>query len=212
MRIGVPGEFHEDRWQHSLANHYPTDLRPVSFRCSNRSLARQPLSTSASTPSPRHPSAIPVPSQRYPRIIPAPSPPGKSVFYRILADSGPFSWTSRCSLGAPVGLRHGDLAYRCFRAISAWRSSHLSALRHGDPAQRCLRGIPAWQRGYLSGLRHGHPAQRYLRAILAWQSVLLSGIRHDKLVHRYPRGIILWRSQTGHLPLLVHEIGFFHGR
>ena len=47
--------------------------------------------------------------------------------------------------------------------------------------------------------------------VIAWQSVLLSGIRHDKLVHRYPRGIILWRSQTGHLPLLIHEIGLFHG-
>ena len=47
--------------------------------------------------------------------------------------------------------------------------------------------------------------------VIAWQSVLLSGIRHDKLVHRYPRGIILWRSQTGHLPRLIHEIGFFHG-
>ena len=42
MRIGVPGEFHEDRWQHSLANYYPTDLRPVSFRCHNRSSARRP--------------------------------------------------------------------------------------------------------------------------------------------------------------------------
>ena len=167
----------------------------------------------------------------------------------MLADSGPFSWTSRCSLGALVGLRHGDqltegseafqrrpawrtftqpiskrflsgvitglrhgdLAYRCFRAISAWRSGGLRALRHGDPAQRCLRGIPAWQRGLLSALRHGDPAYRCLSGILAWQSVLLSGIRHDKLVHRYPRGIILWRSQTGHLPLLIHEIGFFHG-
>ena len=209
-----------------VADHPPTDLKTVSFRCHNRSSARRPCPEgprvipapslrhlrAIPVPSPHNPRAIPVLSPHHPRAIPASSPPGKSVFYRMLADSGPFSWTSRCSLGAPVGLRHGDLAYRCFRAISAWRSSHLSALRHGDPAQRCLRGIPAWQRGYLSGLRHGHPAQRYLRAILAWQSVLLSGIRHDKLVHRYPRGIILWRSQTGHLPVLIHEIGFFHGR
>ena len=113
--------------------------------------------------------------------------------------------------GVITGLRHVDLAYRCFRAISAWRSSHLSALRHGDPAYRCLSGILAWQSVLLTGLWHGDPAQRCLRGISAWQSVLLSGIRHDKLVHRYPRGIILWRSQTGHLPLLVHEIGLFHG-
>ena len=65
-------------------------------------------------------------NMRHPRAIPAPSQPGKSVFYRMLADSGPFSWTSRCSLGAPVGLRHGDLAYRCFRAISACRTIQLS--------------------------------------------------------------------------------------
>ena len=50
-----------------------------------------------------------------------------------------------------AGLRHGDPAYRCFRAISAWRSSHLSALRHGDPAQRYPRGIILWrsQTGHL---------------------------------------------------------------
>ena len=109
------------------------------------------------------------------------------------------------------------------RTIPARQNGHLSALRHGNPAQRYLRGILVWRtipqpisKRFLScvitGLRHGDPAQRYLRAILAWQSVLLSGIRHDKLVHRYPRGIILWRSQTGHLPVLIHEIGFFHGR
>ncbi len=81
-------------------------------------------------------------AQRQPSAIPALSPPGKSVFYRMLADSGPFSWTSRCSLGAPVGLRHGDLAYRCFRSISAWRSSHLSALRHGDPCPEVSQRHP----------------------------------------------------------------------
>ena len=141
-------------------------------------------------PSPRHPRTIPVPSQCYPRAIPASSPPGKSVFYRMLADSGPFSWTSRCSLGAPVGLRHGDLAYRCFIAISAWQSSHLSALRHGDPAYRCLSGILAWQSVLLTGLWHGDPAQRCLRCISAWRTItqpiskrFLSGVitalRHD---------------------------------
>ena len=71
--------------------------------------------------------------------------------------------------GVITGLRHVDLAYRCFRAISAWRSSHLSALRHGDPAQRCLRGIPAWQRGLLSALRHGDHAHRYFSGIPAWR-------------------------------------------
>ena len=124
-------------------------------------------------------------NMRHPRIIPAPSPRGKTVFYRMLADSGPFSWTSRCSLGAPVGLRHGDLAYRCFRAISAWRSSHLSALRHGDPADRYFRGIPAWRTipqpisdrslfGVITGLRHVDLAHRYSSAIPTCRTIQLS--------------------------------------
>ena len=184
-----------------VANHPPTDLKTVSFRCHNRSSARRPCPEgprvipapslrhlrAIPVPSPHNPCAIPVLSPHHPRAIPASSPPGKSVFYRMLADSGPFSWTSRCSLGAPVGLRHGDPVHRHLRAISTWQSIFLTRLRHGDLTHRYFRGIPAWQ------------------------SVLLSGIRHDKLVHRYPRGIILWRSQTGHLPLLIHEIGLFHG-
>ena len=77
MRIGVPGEFHEDRWQHSLANYYPTDLRPVSFRCHNRSSARRPCpqvlqshlrvaKQSSIGPSARRP--CPEVSQRHPRV------------------------------------------------------------------------------------------------------------------------------------------------
>ena len=123
---------------------------------------------------------------RHPRATPAPSQPGKSVFYRMLADSGPFSWTSRCSLGAPVGLRHGD------------------------PAQRCLRGIPAWQTipqpiskrflsGVITALRHGNPCpqvpQRHPRAILL------------ALSPRYPRIIPAW--QIGLLPNLGRFGAFF---
>ena len=83
--------------------------------------------------------------------------------------------------GVITGLRHRDPAHRFFRAISAWRSSHLSALRHGDPAHRYFRGIPAWRTipqplskrflsGVITGLRHGDPvqkAQRQPRAISA---------------------------------------------
>ena len=123
---------------------------------------------------------------RHPRATPAPSQPGKSVFYRMLADSGPFSWTSRCSLGAPVGLRHGD------------------------PAQRCLRGIPAWQTipqpiskrflsGVITALRHGNPCpqvpQRHPRAILL------------ALSPRYPRIIPAW--QIGLLPNVGRFGAFF---
>ena len=112
-----------------------------------------------------------------------------------------------------VGLRHGDLAYRCFRAISAWRSSHLSALRHGDPAQRCLRGIPAWRTipqpiskrflsGVITGLRHGDPSYSHLSGILAWQSVLLTGLRH---------GHPAYRPLRGRLPCAVKAFGPHRG-
>ena len=106
-----------------VADHPPTDLKTVSFRCHNRSSARRPC-------------------------------------------------------------------HRFFRAISAWRSSHLSALRHGDPAQRCLRGIPAWQRGYLSGLRHGAPSHNHLSGIPAWRRGLLSACWHGTLAHRCLGGIL----------------------
>ena len=119
---------------------------------------------------------IPAPSPHHPRAIPAPSQPGKSVFYRMLADSGPFSWTSRCSLGAPVGLRHGAPSHNHLSGIPAWRSSHLSALRHGDPVHRHLRAISTWQSSHLSALRHGDPAQRYPRGIILWRDGLKSVI------------------------------------
>ena len=51
--------------------------------------------------------------------------------------------SDRSLFGVITGLRHVDLAHRFFRAISAWRSSHLSALRHGDPTYRCPSGILA---------------------------------------------------------------------
>ena len=172
---------HHPRAIPARRDHHPTDLKTVSFRCHNRSSARRPCPEgprvipapslrhlrAIPVPSPHNPRAIPVLSPHHPRAIPASSPPGKSVFYRMLADSGPFSWTSRCSLGAPVGLRHGDLAYRCFRAISAWRSSHLSALRHGDLAYRCFRAISTWQSVLLTGLWNGHLAHRCLSGLLA---------------------------------------------
>ena len=69
--------------------------------------------------------------------------------------------------GVITGLRHGDLAYSCFRAISAWQSSHLSALRHGDPVYRHLRAISTWQSVLLTGLWNGHLAHRCLSGLLA---------------------------------------------
>ena len=50
-----------------VADHPPTDLKTVSFRCHNRSSARRPCPEGHQS----HPCAIPAPSSRYPRIIPA---------------------------------------------------------------------------------------------------------------------------------------------
>ena len=147
MRIGVPGEFHEDRWQHSLANYYPTDLRPVSFRCHNRSSARRPClqvlqshlrvaKQSSIGPSARRP--CPEVSQRHPRVA-----KGLSI------------GSSARPPRPEVSQSHPRVAKR-------------SSIRHS--ARQTCPQVPQ---------RH-HPVAR--------------------------------RSQTGHLPLLIHEIGFFHGR
>ena len=76
-----------------VANHPPTDLRPVSFRCHNRSSARRPC---------------PQVLQCHPHV---PNNPTISL--------------KPASNRTSTGLRHGYLAHRFFRAISAWRSSHL---------------------------------------------------------------------------------------
>ena len=120
-------------------DHHPTDLKTVSFRCHNRSSVRRPClqvlqshlrvaKQSSIGPSARRP--CPQIFQRHPRVADHPQPISK----RFLS-------------GVITGLRHRDPAHRFFRAISAWRSSHLSALRHGDPAQRYPRGIILWRDG-----------------------------------------------------------------
>ena len=97
-------------------------------------------------------------SPRYTSTIPTLSPRGETITQPI---------SKRFLSGVITALRHGDLAYRCFRAISAWRSSHLSALRHGDPVYRHLRAISTWQSVLLTGLWNGHLAHRCLSGRLA---------------------------------------------
>ena len=148
----------------------------------------------------------------HPRATPAPSQPGKSVFYRMLADSGPFSWTSRCSLGAPVGLRHGDPAQRCLRGIPAWQtipqpiskrflSGVITALRHGDPCPQVPQRHPP---AILLALSPRYPriipapsprgetitqpiSKRFLFGVI-------TGLRHVDLAQRCLRGISVWRD------------------
>ena len=66
-----------------------------------------------------------------------------------------------------TGLRHGDLAHRCFRGILAWRNGLVSDLRHSDPTHRYLRDILACRNGLVSDLWHSNPAHRCLSGILA---------------------------------------------
>ena len=126
---------------------------------------------------------------------------GGSTAWRIITQ--PIS--DRSLFGVITGLRHVDLAHRFFRAISAWRSSHLSALRHGDLAYRCFRAISAWRSSHLSALRHGDPAQRCLRGIPAWRTItqpiskrflsgVITGLRHGDPAYRCLSGIPTWQT------------------
>ena len=56
-------------------------------------------------------------SPHHPRTIPASSQRGETITQPI---------SKRFLSGVITGLRHGDLAYRCFRAISACRTIQLS--------------------------------------------------------------------------------------
>ena len=128
---------------------------------------------------------------------------GGSTAWRIITQ--PIS--DRSLFGVITGLRHVDLAHRFFRAISAWRSSHLSALRHGDPVYRHLRAISTWQSSHLLSLRHGDPAHRYFRGIPAWRTIpqpiskrflsgVITGLRHGDLAYRYSSAIPTCRTIT----------------
>ena len=137
---------------------FATSICPIkkSSRSEYEASPRHPRAIPA--PYHHHPRAIPPPSPRHPRAILAPSPRGETITQPI---------SKRFLSGVITGLRHGDLAYMCFRAISAWRSSHLSALRHGDPVYRHLRAISTWQSVLLTGLWNGHLAHRCLSGLLA---------------------------------------------
>ena len=145
-----------------MADHPPTDLKTVSFRCHNRSSA-------------------PRPAHRRLRGSPAPSQRGETITQPV---------SKRFLSGVITGLRHGDPSYSHLSGILAWQSVLLTGLWHSDLAHRRLSGILAWRSVLLTGLRHGHPAQRYLRAIPVWRNGLLSGLRHGTPAHRCLSGIL----------------------
>ena len=149
MKIGVPGEFHEDRWQRTAED----SERCVLPRTREEGGAHQiqviacqrVLLTGLRHGSPAH---------KCSRAIPA-------------WQTGTEPMPNRSMNSAMGTLRHGHLAHRYLSGILAWRRGLLTGLRHGTPAHRYLRAISAWLSVLLTGLRHGHPAHRYLRGILA---------------------------------------------
>ena len=160
MKIGVPGEFHEDRWQRTAED----SERCVLPRTREEGGAHQiqviacqrVLLTGLRHGSPAH---------KCSRAIPA-------------WQTGTEPMPNRSMNGAMGPLRHGSPAHRYLRAIPAWQTgtepmpnrsmnSALGPLRHGTPAHRYLRAISAWLSVLLTGLRHGHPAHKHLGGILA---------------------------------------------
>ena len=136
MKIGVPGEFHEVRWQRTeedserlCSRAHGKRAGPIGYKLSR---GKGGLLTALWHGDHAH---------RYFRAIPA------------------------CRNGLVSDLRHSDPAHRYLSAIPAWQNRHLSSLRHGHPAHKYLRGISAWQSRHLSSLRHGHPVYRYSSAI-----------------------------------------------
>ena len=118
MRVGVPGEFHEDRWQRT-AEDYERRVIPRTREAGGTTRIQVIAWLSVLQTALRH---------------------GHPA-YRCL--SGILAWRR----GLLSALWHGDPAHRCLRYIPAWRRGLLSALWHGDPTHRYLSGILAWQRG-----------------------------------------------------------------
>ena len=128
MKIGVPGEFHEDRWQRTAEDSErhviprtreasgPSDTSyRVAKRSSDRSSARGPC---------------PQVLQSHPRVA-------KGVFWLVFG-------TATMPTGAPEPSPRGE-------------GGLLAGLRHGNHAHRYLRGILAW-RGGSSGRSSARPA------------------------------------------------------
>ena len=126
MRIGVPGEFHEDRW-------------PRTAEDSERLV--DPAHTGSVRS--RLPSSAPVKENLWiPRTRKAEGAhriqviAWRSVLLTGLRpDLRPYSWPLRSGSGSRSALRHGDLACRCLSGIPAWQrgSSGRSSARRPYP-------------------------------------------------------------------------------
>ena len=182
MRIGVPGEFHEDRWQQT-AEDSERCVIPRTREAGGAHRIQVIAWRRGLLDGLRHDH----PTHRYSRGIPA--------------------WR----MGLLTALRHGDLAHRCFRGILAWRRGLLDGLRHDHPAHRYLSGIPAWQRTNTDRpsaripcpqLPQGHPgvAKSHLtkdKPVSARCKVQLSYCRAYRQTYRMVSYVGLSDHQTG---------------
>ena len=154
MKIGVPGEFHEDRWQRT-AEDYERRVIPRTREVGGTHRIQVIAWLSVLLTSLRHSHPV----HRYFRGIPAWRRASRPVHDRQLTD-------------ALADLRHGDPAYKHLSGILAWRSILLTGLWHSHPVHRYFRGIPAWRTASrpvhdrqltdaLTGLWHGTPGYRW---------------------------------------------------
>ena len=168
MRVGVPGEFHEDRWQRTAEDSEwrviprtleaggPSDTSyRVAKRSSDRSSARRPclqvfqrhpvVAKGSSIGSSAQPLRPQVP-QGHPRVA-------KGGFWPLFGTStlptGVSGASSRGEGGLLAGLWHDDLAHRhlraipaCQRGFKAEKSSDLRAGRRSDLKAWRRRGAP----------------------------------------------------------------------
>ena len=149
MRVGVPGEFHEDRWQRT-AEDSERCMLPLTREVGGTHRIQVIAWRRGLLAGLRHGS----PAHRYLRAISAWRRGHLSTLWHGDPQQNHFwgrgTWqdclesvSNRSLADASAGLRHGIPGERPLGGIMAWRSVLLTVLRHGDPAHRCLSGILA---------------------------------------------------------------------
>ena len=155
MRVGVPGEFHEDRWQRTAEDSERLCSRahgkqavPIEFKLSRgeegfwTGFGTFTLPTDASVASSR----------------------GEGVFWPVFGTAtlptGTSVTSSRGEGGLLAGLWHDDLAYRHLRAIPACQRG-FKAEKSSDLRAARRNGLKAGRRSDLkAGRRRGAPRRR----------------------------------------------------
>ena len=132
MRVGVPGEFHEDRWQRT-AEESERRLLPRTREAEGAHRIQVIAFLSVLLTGHWHGDL----AHKYLSAILAWQDCLEPVSNRSLAD-------------APAGLRHGHPTHRYSSAISAWRDHLLSTLLSRDPAHRHSSAISSWRSSLLS--------------------------------------------------------------